>query len=190
MADPLDIGLKPPEASLEVIKRGETSLTMTLIRSSSGLTVSVKAHPRVEEFMRGLGTGESVAVKASGPYWLPVGSGAKPLMVYTQTQNVDPVQLNSGDVANVNRCGHPMIEAYSSPDGSIGRGRSLVNLSFLRLVGISEGPGITFAVRGVHTYEAVNKMRESLGEAYKQFYRTYMKPIKMDIVVSTQETSL
>ena len=190
-----DLAPTAPDASLEVIKRGETSLTMTLIRSSSGLTVAVKAHPSVEAFIRGLGDGQTVDVKAAGPYWRPVSREGRPLMVYTQTQTVEPVVLNSGDFANINRCGQPMIENQSN-DGSgltlsiSGRGRQLVNLSFLRLVGISEGPGITFAVRGVHTYEAVNRMRELIGEAYKQFYRVYMKPIKMDIVVSTSETSL
>ena len=173
---------KPPE-TLEVIKRGETSLTVTLIRSASGLTVSVKAHPQVEAFMRGLGEGQTTDAKAAGPYWRPVGSSPKPLMIYSQNVAVEPVFLNSGDVVNINHCGQPLLIPYN--DGNPGK-RTMVNLSFLRLVGVSEDAGVTFSVRGVHSFEAVNKMREQIGEGYKRFYQTYMKPIMADIVVSTQ----
>ena len=185
-----------PDASLEVIKRGETSLTMTLHRSAGGLTLMVKAHPQIETFMRGLGTGEQIDVKACGPVWRPISkrddSGAplnpRPLMIYNQTIPVEPITIATGDVANINRPGQMIIEPYN--DGISPGRKQLVNLSFLRIVGISEGAGVAFTVRGVHTYEAVNRMREQIGEAYKVFYRTYMKPIRMDIVVSTQEVPI
>ena len=173
---------------LEVIKRGETSLTVSLVRSGGGLTVSVKAHPAVEAFMRGLGSGEATDVRAAGPYWRPVGRDGLPaLQIYVMNEPIPNLTLDSQNLCGVSRPGQPMLEHHT--DGN-GRQRSNINLSFLRLVGISEGAGVTFAVRGVHTYEALTKMREQIGEAYKLFYRTYMKPIKMDVIVSTQETSL
>lgn len=176
---------------LEVIKRGETSLNVTLVRSAGGLTVYVKAHPAIEAFVRGLGAGDVSDVRASGPYWRPAGTEGKPLMIYTMTEQVPNVILDDGSPVTISRPGQPLLG--NNPDeGRIGQGngRQMVNLSFLRLVGISEGAGLIFNVRGVHTYEAVNRMREYIGEGYRKFYKQYMKPVKMDIVVSTQETSL
>ena len=49
---------------VEIVKRGETSLTVSLVRSAGGLTVSVKTHPTVEAFIQGLGNGEQMDVKA------------------------------------------------------------------------------------------------------------------------------
>jgi len=40
------------EKQIEIIKRGETSLTMSLNRGPSGLVVAVKVHPVVEAFIR------------------------------------------------------------------------------------------------------------------------------------------
>ena len=95
---------------------------------------------------------------------------------------------DNGDQDNINRPGQALVDSHFQ--GETGRNKRNINLSFLRLVGISEGAGVTFAVRGVHTYEALTQMRESLGEAYKRFYRTYMKPICMSITVSTSETPI
>ena len=172
---------------VEVVKRGETSLTVSLVRSAGGLTVSVKTHPAVEAFIRGLGNGETMDVKAAGSYWRPLRTDHPPLMAYMLAENLPVLVLDSGDQCDIVRVGHPLIEPILSADG---RKRNKINLGFLRLCGTSEGAGVTFTVRGVHTYEALTQMREQIGEAYKRFYRTYMKPIKMDVIVSTQETSL
>lgn len=171
---------------LEIIKRGETNLTISLYRSAAGLTVSVKAHPVIETLMRGLGNGEQVDTRLSGPYWRPVHSDGPLLRVYNIGNDTFPVfMLDGGGSCSMTRVGMPLLEPRTAPDG---RMQNSVNLSFLRLVGISEGTGVVFNVRGVHTYEALTKMKDQLGEAYKQFYRMYMKPVQMDIVVSTQET--
>lgn len=172
---------------VEVIKRGETSLTVSLIRSVGGLTVSVKTHPAVEAFMQGLGNGELMDVKASGNYWRPLLANRPPLMAYTMNEQLSVLVLDSGDKCDIMRVGSPLLEPFQDLDG---RRRARINLSFLRLVGTSEDAGVTFNVRGVHTYEALTQMREQIGEGYKRFYRTYMKPVKMDIIVSTSETAL
>mgnify|MGYP001574710104 CR=1 FL=1 len=172
---------------VEIVKRGETSLTVSLVRSAGGLTVSVKTHPTVEAFIQGLGSGEQMDVKASGNYWRPLRPDHPPLMAYVLGDNPQPLSLDSGDVCEIIRVGHPLIIDRADING---RKQSQINLSFLRLVGTSEGPGVTFNVRGVHTYEALTRMRELIGEAYKRFYRTYMKPVCMNIVVSTSETSV
>lgn len=175
-------------SSLEVIKRGETSLTVTLIRSAGGLTVYAKAHPMVEAFIQGLGTGETVDVKASGPYWRSVGLDKdKPLLIHRLAEPIPNIALSNGDVVTICRPGQPLLcntEPGHSPN------TSAVNLSFLRLVGISEGAGVAFSVRGVHTLEALNHIHKLIGEGYRTFYKEYLKPVKLDVVCSTQVTML
>lgn len=178
------------EKQIEIIKRGETSLTMSLNRGPSGLVIAVKVHPVVEAFIRGLGDGGSSDVKASGPYWRPVGSGG-PILIHNLALDAPgQIQLESGEYAYINKPGQPILDPHGAVDINTGKHRPGINLSFLRIAGVSEGAGVTFSVRGVHSYEALTKMREKIGEAYRGLYRAYMKPIQMDIVVSTQETSL
>jgi len=175
---------------IEIVKRGETTLTVNLVRSAGGLTVHVRAHPAVEQFIRGLGTGETVDVKASGPYWRPLTGEGKPLNVYALTESVPNLHLDGGEQVTIGRPGQQLFTHEGvSLDGSRARG-AVVNLSFLRLVGISEGAGVSFTVRGVHTYDAVVRMKELIGKGFKDFYKTYMKPYKMEIVVSTHEVAL
>ena len=180
--------MEPELQPLEVVKRGETSITISIARSAGGTTMSVKAHPEIEAFFRGLGGGEASDTKVSGPYWRPLGLDAdkKTLRAYSLNEVLPPVVLDGGTVVAINRVGAPLIESVPNPND--GRNRQQVNLSFLRLVGISEDAGVSFAIRGVHTYDMLSKLREQIGEGYRQLYRAYMKPVRMDIVVSTQET--
>ena len=180
---------------IEISKQGETSLMMTLRRSSSGLVVTVKAHPAVEAFMKGLGNGDSQSTHLSGPWWKLAtrrdeggkkdDSGKGYVYVYHMNVEVPRLPLESGDQVALNVPGGPLLI-----DDGTGRNKSIVNLSFLRLVGISEGAGITFFVKGVHSLEQLEKAHKLIGEGYKKFFRNYMLPVKMDIIVSTQAQSL
>ena len=173
---------------LEIVKRGETSLTVSLSRSTSGLMVAVKAHPRVEAFMKSLGNGDVLDVKAAGPYWRAIPRDGV-LHVYTLTEVIPSFNLENGTAVTITRVGMALYEPFAAQaDGS--KAKPLINLSFLRLAGISEGAGVTFSVRGVHTHESLSKIKEDIGEGYRKFYYMFMKPIRMDIVVSTQETVL
>jgi len=129
-------------------------------------------------------------VRASGPYWRPIGSSGSISVHNLAADAPAQLQLESGEYTYINKPGQPILDPRGTADPITGKYKPGVNLSFLRIVGISEGAGVTFSVRGVHSYEALTKMREKIGEAYRTLYRAYMKPIQMDIIVSTQETSL
>lgn len=172
----------PIDKEVNVIKRGETCIQAFLNRSPAGLTITVRAHPRVEDFIRSLGSGEQIDVKTLGRHWVPIGG--KPLMVYHLATNPGNIQASGKTMYNINQPGQPLLTAHSSISGI---NMDVLNLGFLRLAGISEGQGVSFGVKGVFTYEALQRLGSSIEEAAQQFYRSYIKPINLVVTVSTQE---
>lgn len=167
-----------------VIKRGETVIQTTLHRAPIGLSVSVKVHPGIEEFMRRAGGGETVPVAASGRYWTPLSKTAPPLQAYVITP-LEPFVIEDGSYVNLEALGYPLILDRNDrwPSNS-------VNISFLRLVGISEGAGITFGVKGVTSLSGASRLKDKLALAQIRFYKEYLRPMDFEITVSTSEISI
>ena len=185
------------DEQVQVVKRGETCATVLLRIVAGGLTVTIFSHPSIEEFFRNT-CADKVDVRGLGRYWQFPGdrgedgkinhNNVKPMPAYTsQKGDIEPIVLDSGDLCVFNRLGQPLMDMGADPIS--GRPRHHINLSFLKLVGISEG-GITFQVRGVFTTDAVSTMKEKIGEGIRKFYRVYLKPVEMSIVVSTSEVQL
>lgn len=170
----------------DVTKGGETCISFGLMRSSKGLKVSVRTHPRVEEFFREI-SGEEVAdVKLSARHWKGL-TPETPLMAYIVGEKV-AIEDKS---YNLNRIGHPLIDEGNEKkfdrDGRhIGYMNSRINISFLRLTGISDGNGVTFYVGGVYSKEAVTKLLEQIGGALRSFYIDYIRPMNVSVQISTQ----
>ena len=59
------------------------------------------------------------------------------------------------------------------------------NLSFLRMVGIAQG--VTFTLPGVYSLYTIQKFIERTKEALKIFYRQYLKPVNVELVITTRE---
>lgn len=198
-----------------VLKRGENVMTFTLHRSPVGITLSVKVHNAVEEFMRQLSGVEvqTINVNAVGRYWVPIGDktltayrlsttdirgneagevqwsldplGDQLLIPSGKRQRDDDGPLSSlppppGSARGVSGGGMP-ISSYGGP---------IVNLSFIRLVGASEGAGITFGVKGVHSLESLRDTKERIGAAFRSFYTRYLMPVDLTAIVSTRELQL
>lgn len=174
-----------------LIKGGEAVTRINIHRSpiagkfGVGFLVTVWIHPRIEEFIRSLGNSEVLDVKSMGRYWVPI-ENTKELSVYYMSTSLG-MQSADGGYFTLDRPGQPLIQ--SEEGGMIGHKGppSVINLSILRLVGASEGAGVTFGVRGVYTLDALRRMRDQLMDASRQFYVTYLKPVDLSIVVSTQE---
>lgn len=168
----------------DVIKCGETVIRIVLHRNSNGLTVQVKTHPGVEDFMRMIGNGEKVDPGIVGRYWVPVGN-EKNLAAYMIPALKPP---SNGIPMTVDALGHPLL---IMPDKDMiirGSGTTeLVNISFLRLVGVSEGIGITFGVKGVFSKEQLTTLRDKLATASRVFYIEYMQPIDLGVTINTSE---
>lgn len=177
------MGIETAGDTATLMKRGEICIQTTLSRTYLGLTLNVKVHPRVEEFIRGLGTGTPEDAKRYGRYWSSVDKD-KVLTVYDLTQTLGSVPIGGGNYFRLDRIAQPLFE---SGEGNPNHGS--VNLSFLRLVGASEGSGVSFRVNGVHTLDAIRQMRDKIGEAAQSFYINYLKPVNLDVQISTQEFS-
>ncbi len=162
----------------EVIKRGETCIETLLHRSLAGLSIDVKVHPGVEEFFRLRSVGEQVAVSTIGRHWTPTDK-TKPLMAYGY-HALESLRSDDGATISVDRLGSPIIETKNN-------GEVIVNISFLRLVGASEGAGIRFNINGVYSDKYLRTMREYLGNAQKKFYIEYLRPIDMRVTILTAD---
>jgi len=153
-------------------KGGVTPIEIGLQRTAAGVKVVVKTVPEVEAFMRDLGHGNTSDVALNGRYWRAVQKG-QPIQAYSMTE---PIDTSGGAIPyRLDLLGYPL-----NHDG-------YVNLSFLRLVGSSEGIGASFFLKGVYSLSGLRNMRDQLVPAAKQFYVDYMKPVDLIIKVSTQE---
>jgi len=154
----------------ELVKGGQLCVGIKLSRSTHGIKIHAQASPMVEEYMRSLGTGERQLVDAIGRGWIPVDR-AVPLQVWTATsqalQNMTHPQFNLSYVGR-------------GLDLSNDLGPNVVNLSFLRLAGISSEAGITFHVKGqVFSLEALRTLKNALGSAARTLYMDFIKPVEL-----------
>lgn len=157
-----------------VHKNGVTPIEISLRRTGVGLEVNVKVSPDVEDFMKQLGGGEQVRVDHYGRNWVPRGPKGTILSAYNLVEPIDP----SRDMYRIDSLGMPI-----SYDG-------YTNLSFLRLVGASEGIGAGFFVKSVYSIQALRQMKDQISVAARQFFVEYLRPVDMVVKVSTQEVRL
>lgn len=154
----------------EINKGGETRIRTILHRTSAGLSITVWAVPEVEEFMRRIGNGETVAVNSIGRHWTPLTSDA--LYAYAMPPMTEQLHTDEGGPITLERLGHPLLE-------QVGGKYEQINLSFLRLRGISEGQGVTFGVKGVYSLGHLRKMLDKVNGATRKFYVDYMRPMDL-----------
>jgi hypothetical protein len=159
---------------IDLVKGGQSVMLVTLGRpvgklakQGVSLTVSVKAHPAVEEFMAGLLPEEPpTPANLYGRSWVPLDT--RPLSFYAL-----PLELTAG------------ITAYSL-DRPCQQLLAPSNLSFLRLVGITEG--VSFGIKGVPLrHDRLTEMREAIGIAARAFWRDFIKPVDVTVALVTQE---
>lgn len=179
--------------SSNVVKGGETCIQTTLSRRNrrfgdpaewkGGLIVSVKTLPRVEEFMQSLGQGETVDVGTVGRHWFPISG--QPLQAYIiQSLNASRKQSDDGSFVTLDKLGSPLLLT----DSERGDKYPTVNLSFLRLRGISEGAGVMFGIKGVFSLDELQSFEKHLTAAQRKFYNDYMRPIDITIQLVTMST--
>lgn len=174
-------------------KNGEICIETSLRRSAQGLLVNVKAHPRVEEFMARLSNGDQQAVTTVGRHWLTEYTEAdskvkhvireRPLTAYVLYNPLDQIRMNDGIWVNTDRLGHPLLELS---DRNNGMPEETLNLSFLRLVGISDPEGVSFLIRSVHSMSGLRKLRDLVQNAQNIFYTDYIKTIEYTVTTATQ----
>lgn len=179
-----------PDLDAAVVKRGETVIITTLSRSARGLTVRCKAHPNVELFMKGLSEPDTppVEVGVADRYWLPPPGSKTPLLAYRLSQNLEsPRGVSGAPLFVFDKLARPLIDQEGD---EMPHRDQPVNLSYLRLVGISEGMGVTFDIRGIYDLTLLESMLEKIKHAQQQFYVQYIRPVNLSVIVSTHEVQL
>lgn len=155
-----------------------------LQRTSKGqVLVTIRAHPDVEEFMKGLSGSVNdpsiVAVASYGRLWQPVSE--EKLQAYElNSTGLNELRTDDGFQVVFNRLGVALID----------HGNQIINLSHLRLVGISEGAGVTFEIKGLYSDELLIRMRNLFGSAQKRFYSGFLKPVHLTVTTNTQNLSV
>lgn len=172
---------------------GIRAIDIGVSRSKLGITINVRTISEVEDFMRSLGSGERVNTASAGRYWAPLQTITRdettgavtrtdgpPLYVYDLRQALEPGVLDNGGGYRLDQPGGPLL--YS--------GTEMVNLSILRLIGTSEGTGVTFNLKGsVYTEGALKNLKDQLSKAARKFYIDYIRPVDFrgTVILSSQE---
>jgi hypothetical protein len=164
----------------EVKKSGEMPIIVGLSRHKAGLKLQVKGLPIVEDFFRDFAQGEVQPVVNHARHWYPVSG--KPLMVYALPKSLGQMVADDDTRFTLDKVGNPLlIQTHADrPDTSL-------NLSFLRLVGISEGDGVAFTVKGAMDLEETRRLAQRIMLASRRFFIAYMRPVNINVFVSTQE---
>lgn len=177
-----------------IIKRGEKCINTIFHHRTTGLTLEVKVHPSVEDFFRTLSGGETVDVRGSGRQWehtLNRGERARKetetlLLAYDLQETIYVPNTSKGSPVSLDLLSQPL----TIQDRSVLR--SIINISYLRLVGISEGTGVEFRINGVYSYDAIKILKDQIEEAQRLFHAQYLKPvdISLSLFTSVQEIAL
>lgn len=158
--------------NLEVVKSGICWFELGVGRGSKGLEISLKAVPQLEEFFQGLSGGKKDPIELYGRNW---SSGDnRDLEIYGLQRDL---QLENANYF-VNRPTEPLEED--------GRG-SRLNLSFLRLVGISDPQGVKFVISGPYSKEYTRVLTARIGAETRNLIRDFVVPVYINLRISSQD---
>lgn len=141
-----------------------------------GVVMTVAAHPSVEELFKGLTPDEPMDVINYGRNWIPLEG--HPLNVYM----MPGVLTGPQGGYRLDRPGFNLNVGDPYEDPSY-----MMNLSFLRLVGISQGTGVRLGLQGTYNMTSLRDLQQRLSVACRAFYVDHMKPVDLIVGVYTQE---
>lgn len=161
----------------QILQGGELCISVNLKRNLDGVLLNVKATHMVEKFMESLGDGTRQDVGVLGRNWAPVKDTDPALFVYQAAT----AQLNT------------LCEGSRFRLDTVGRGIELpadfgvdvVNLAWLRLVGISSPDGVTFRLRNVaYSLDGLRSMKNKIGTAARNLYADFIRPVDMSVCIT------
>ncbi len=148
-------------------------------RSRVGLIYRIKARPDVEDFMRNLSSERKMLVEAISDAWVNANPSAGQALEYYD------VDLNNSRSYAINGIGAaPLIQEVEQQRRLVERQlpkEDLANISFLRLVGISNPDGVVVGFTGAYSSDYVQKLKIQLPAAIEQFLRDYLVPITINL---------
>lgn len=159
-----------------ITRSGEQWLSLSLVPHKRGLLVDVKAHPLVEEFMQSLSKSGKVPLETGrrdgALHW--ISPDDTQLYIYQQEKALmDDPRYGGGFT-------------ISSPASSFIYDEGIINLSFLRLAGISEGVKF-ISTQDVFPIQFRRELKGKIGAAFRRFCIDYIKPVKLVLIITGQE---
>lgn len=151
-------------------------------RNTIGLILRVQARRDVEDFMSGLAQGRRMQVEAVADSWYNTATSADPLEFYdadTHSNDVRPYTLDNIGGAlliNPNEGRAARLAVPAQP-------QELVNLSFLKLVGISNDSGVAVGLSGAYSGDYIRRVKAAFPAAIKQFLQDYLVPMTISLQV-------
>jgi hypothetical protein len=177
-------------ADIEIAKRGESIFTLSPRRLNGRTSIYIKVHPSIEALIKSWGSGISSNIYDFGGR----GWTFAPNLTNSQQEvwDLDDRFLSNqqceGGYFTLARPGYDLLEEIGQRGDGTVLPRPVVNVSFLRLVGISSG--LEFELPGVHSVSYLRSFRDLAGSAVKRLYVDYLLPIDLTLQVNTQETRL
>lgn len=150
-------------------------------RNRVGLLVRVRARRDVEDFMSALGQNRRVQVDAVGDGWQNCGLEGGSLEFYDADTRFDGQRIYTLD----NIAGPLIINPVNDRHArlAVAPQEDIVNLSFLRLAGISDESGVTVGLIGAYSGDYLKRMKNMLPNAIKQFLQDYIVPMTINLQV-------
>ena len=155
-----------------VVKGGVCWFEMSINRTPGGTEFYFKSVPELEKYVASFGDGSYDLLDAYGREWLPIGNDE--LKVYRIKKDVP-----GGSGYTFNKVAEPL--------GVVSR-EGIINLSFLRLVGIGSPTGVRFSVPGPSSKSGLKQMSEDTIDYVKKFIQDYIIPVHLNLRISSLES--
>lgn len=171
------------DVNASVIKGGVCWFDLTLDRGKKGLEFFLRADPRIEDFMKSLGGASPLeAVEMYGREWYP--TSGKPLLIYAMERDLPP-----SPTYTLSKPAEPFRNPTSSSrEISLNASASnRLNLSFLRLAGISNPDGFSFGVYGPFSEPYISQLSKEIVVEVRNIIRDYIVPVHINLRISSQQ---
>lgn len=158
----------------EIVVEGEERwMELTLDTSERGLLVCVKTHPLVERFMEQLGNNRKQSFEEIGRFntWDSVDDQSAMAVWRAETF----IRELPGQTFTLNNPGSNIV----------GEDGALINLSFLRICGITDGVKF-ISTKEVYPYFYRRELKTRIGNAFRDFVREYIKSVKVTLIMTSK----
>jgi hypothetical protein len=160
-------------------------IQLRLRRNRDGLLVTVHGAPVVEQFFQNLaGEAPLINVNTVARYWTPIGEGAV-LEAYPLSADISATSAVPGEDRfwSLNMLGKPLLSEHTR----LGAKDLTVNLSVLRLKGISAPSGVSFTYRGLMGEDQMRTLASEFHRAAAHFYNTYLCDVDITLRVNKED---
>lgn len=156
-----------------------------------GLILRIQANPVLETYMQQLSKGRALPVDSFGDLWHNCGNKDKGLEVYDVSDSLSTKNYQFNAVAQpltYNRYGEDGPRVRRAANGlevaePARVDEDIINLSFLKLVGISDEGGVTVGIAGAYSAAYMQTLQSKLPAVTKEFLRDFIVPITINLQI-------